>query len=66
MIGKMHTAVEKSLALAEKRLTSYKGKEFSQWGPNAIRELEDREKAKIQGLKDQLHELEKMMGDKDE
>lgn len=66
MIDKMHTAVERSLALAEKRLISYRGKEFSQWGPNAIRELEDREKAKIQGLKDQLNEIEKMMGDEDE
>jgi len=66
MIEKMHTAVEQSLALAEKRLISYRGKEFSQWGPNAIQEMEDREKAKIQGLKDQLYKLEKMMGDDNE
>jgi hypothetical protein len=66
MIEKMHTAVERSLDLAEKRLISYRGKEFSQWGPNAIRELEDREKAKIKGLKDQLNQLEKMMGDENE
>jgi len=56
MIDKMHTAVERSLALAEKQLKSYKGRSA----------LEERQKDKIESLKSQLAQLEKMMGDEDE
>lgn len=55
MIAKMHTATERSLAFAEGELISNKGGKF-----------EDSLKEKIMRLKNELAQLEKMMGDEDE